>query len=87
MQWWGALTQQFSELAAKTMRDLAAEAGQAAVTPLGAGTRKADGGAPAAAAKASKTATKKGPAKGRAKPAARRKTAGCKGAGSRGGAR
>ena len=47
MQWWGALTQQFTQLAAQALKDRPAEspAGAAAQKPASAGARTAKGGA------------------------------------------
>ena len=38
MQWWGALTQQFQDIAAAAVKDVAAEAMKAGMTPKGAST-------------------------------------------------
>ncbi len=41
MQWWGALTQQFQDIAAAAVKDVAAEAMKAGMTPKGASTSAA----------------------------------------------
>jgi hypothetical protein len=65
MQWWGALTQQFQDIAAAAVKDVAAEAMKAGMTPKGAST---------SAASKKSAAAKKAPAKkaasAKTKPAA-----------------
>lgn len=58
MQWWGALTQQFTELAAKTLKESAADAarGMAAAKAPAAGAAPAPAGRKTAGAKTSKVA-------------------------------
>jgi hypothetical protein len=56
MQWWGALTQQFTELAAKTLRDVKIDG--AAPTPAAKAGTPADAGKPAKARPARKAAPK-----------------------------
>jgi len=41
MQWWGALTQQFQNIAAAAVKDVAAEAMKTGMTPKGASTSAA----------------------------------------------
>jgi len=53
MQWWGALTQQFQDIAAAAVKDVAAEAMKAGMTPKGASTT---------APRKKTSATKKAPA-------------------------
>ena len=53
MQWWGALTQQFQDIAAAAVKDVAAEAMKAGMTPKGASTT---------ATRKKTSATKKAPA-------------------------
>ena len=75
MQWWGALTQQFSELAANALKEGAAAGSAAAVAPAsGASRAKAAAGDPPARAR--QAAAKTPPARGgRATGPATRKTA------------
>jgi hypothetical protein len=54
MQWWGALTQQFQDIAAAAVKDVAAEAMKTGMTPKGAST---------SAASKKSAAAKKAPAK------------------------
>lgn len=54
MQWWGALTQQFQDIAAAAVKDVAAEAMKAGMTPKGAST---------SAARPKTSAVKQAPAK------------------------
>jgi hypothetical protein len=70
MQWWGALTQQFQNIAAAAVKDVAAEAMKTGMTAKG-GTKAAGRAKPPAAKKAaaSKTAAKNATTK--AKPAAK----------------
>jgi hypothetical protein len=74
MQWWGALTQQFTELAAKTLKD---NSGDAATNLAGAMVRRSIDAAgqamkAAAPAKATKAAAGGKPAAPAKKPSARR---------------
>jgi predicted XRE-type DNA-binding protein len=73
MQWWGALTRQFTELAANAMRETTAEAGKATA----AAAQAAAAPAPAAPAKAPSRAVAKAPA-ARKRAAAKRAAAGRK---------
>jgi hypothetical protein len=57
MAWWGALTQQFTELAAKAMKDARADGGSAAATPQPAAS------APARPRAAAKPVARKGSAR------------------------
>ena len=60
MQWWGALTQQFQDIAAAAVKDVAAEAMKAGMTAKGASTTAASKKSPAAKkAPAKKTASAK----------------------------
>ncbi len=77
MQWWGALTQQFQDIAAAAVKDVAAEAMKAGMTPKGASTsaarkkspaaKKAPAKKPASAKAAGKSAPRKATSK-RASP-------------------
>ena len=58
LQWWGALTQQFTDLASQAMKDAAAAAPKQAVSPPAAVARKASA-APAVAKTAGKAASKR----------------------------
>lgn len=72
MQWWGALTQQFQQLAANTLRDAVQATPQMPETETKAApaSRKKTGAARKAAAKKAPPARKKAPAK-KSKPAAK----------------
>lgn len=56
LQWWGSLTQQFQEIAANAMQDVAQKTAPAAARPAPAGAKKA-------AAPAKKSAARKAPAR------------------------
>lgn len=72
MQWWGALTQQFQDIAAAAVKDVAAEAMKAGMTAKGASTSAASKKSPSAKkAPAKKAASAKKPAA----PSAPRKAA------------
>jgi hypothetical protein len=77
MQWWGALTQQFQDIAAAAVKDVAAEAMKAGMTAKGASTtasaKKAQAAKKAPAKKAA-SASKKPAAKAPARKAATRKS-------------
>ena len=82
MQWWGALTQQFQNIAAAAVKDVAAQAMKTGMTAKGASTaggRKAPAAKKAAAPKAAAkkaTVKKATPAKAKpARPSAHRKAA------------
>lgn len=72
MQWWGALTQQFQDIAAAAVKDVAAEAMKAGMTAKGASTTASPKKAPAA--KKTASASKKPAAKAPARKAATRKS-------------
>jgi hypothetical protein len=77
MQWWGALTQQFQDIAAAAVKDVAAEAMKAGMTAKGASTTASAKKAPTAKkAPAKKTASvsKKPAAKAPARKATQRKS-------------
>ena len=60
MQWWGALTQQFQNIAAAAVKDVAAEAMKTGMTPKGASTSAGSGKSPVSKkAAAQKTMAKK----------------------------
>jgi hypothetical protein len=69
MQWWGALTQQFQDIAAAAVKDVAAEAMKAGMTAKGASTTAASKKSPAAKkAPAKKTASAKTQAAAKSAP-------------------
>jgi hypothetical protein len=77
MQWWGALTQQFQDIAAAAVKDVAAEAMKAGMTAKGASTTASAKKAPAvkkAPAKKTASASKKPAAKAPVRKAATRKS-------------
>jgi hypothetical protein len=74
MQWWGAITQQFQDIAAAAVKDVAAEAMKAGMTAKGASTSAASKKSPSAkkapakkAASAKKTAAPSAPRKAASK--------------------
>jgi len=71
LKWWGALTQQFTELATNAMKDSASAANAAAAAAAAAGAAGAPGAATAAAAPEADA----GPAAAPARPRAGRRTA------------
>jgi hypothetical protein len=78
MQWWGALTQQFQDIAAAAVKDVAAEAMKTGMTAKGASTTASVKQAPAAKkapAKKPLSTAKKPAAKAPARKAATRKSA------------
>jgi hypothetical protein len=80
MQWWGALTQQFQDIASAAMKDVASEAMKAGMVAKNAATSAAKSKTGAAKA-APKSATKTSPtAKSAARPAAGKKAAPAKSA-------
>ncbi len=77
MQWWGALTQQFQDIAAAAVKDVAAEAMKAGMTAKGASTTasaKKASAAKKAPAKKAASASKKPAAKAPARKATTRKS-------------
>jgi hypothetical protein len=60
MQWWGALTQQFTQLAAQALKDRPAESPAGAAAPAPASARPAKGGAARKAGRATGGRTTKG---------------------------
>ncbi len=76
MQWWGALTQQFQDIAAAAVKDVAAEAMKAGMTAKGASTTASAKKTPSAnkaPAKKTASASKKPAAKALARKATQRK--------------
>ena len=76
MQWWGALTQQFQDIAAAAVKDVAAEAMKAGMTAKGASTTASAKKTPSAnkaPAKKTASASKKPAAKAPARKATQRK--------------
>ncbi len=77
MQWWGALTQQFQDIAAAAVKDVAAEAMQAGMTAKGASTSaasKKSSAAPKAPAKKTASAKTRAAAKSAPRKAASKRS-------------
>jgi hypothetical protein len=71
MQWWGALTQQFQNIAAAAVKDVAAEAMKSGMTAKGASTSAGSGKSPASKKAAAQKTTAKKTTSAKTKPAAK----------------
>jgi hypothetical protein len=71
MQWWGALTQQFQNIAAAAVKDVAAEAMKTGMTAKGASTSAGSGKSPAAKKSAAQKTTAKKATSAKTIPAAK----------------